>query len=117
VSTLLLGLVEISAKRYLGRSLLAAAVPSDGTAAAADGTAAAGSAAGVGEEERAAAFFEAPFVLLVQDDSADPLLEYANRAALSALGLPDFDEATCGRSAAATLLADPADQAAQQEWI
>ena len=92
VSTLLLGLVEISAKRYLGRSLLAdtpaakaaaAAAAANPTApapaaaaAGAAGTAAAGSmgaaaaaaasASPLPEEERPVAFWEAPYMLLVQ---------------------------------------------------
>ncbi|KAG2497318.1 hypothetical protein HYH03_004483 [Edaphochlamys debaryana] len=134
VSTLLLGLVEISAKRYLGRSLLAAtpaaAAKAAAAAAAAPGAAAddaaaaspanAAAVAAVGgapplsEEERAAAFWEAPFALFVQDDSSDPQLEYANAAALAALGLGSFEEATAGVASAG--LVDPEDERSQTEW-
>ncbi|GIL45992.1 hypothetical protein Vafri_3096 [Volvox africanus] len=129
VSTLLLGLVEISAKRYLGRSLITLP-PSPQQPAAAAGAGGAGGeemvahrshqnatpeGAAVEEEERAAVFWEAPFLLLVQDDSADPLIEYANRAALSALQIHDFDEATAGMSAAS--LVDPTHPRSQQEWL
>lgn len=50
-----------------------------------------------------------------QDDSADPVIEYANRAALSALGLPSFDAATAGSCSALQLLAD--DGRSQEGWI
>ncbi|EFJ52579.1 hypothetical protein VOLCADRAFT_86821 [Volvox carteri f. nagariensis] len=69
----------------------------------------------LGLEERAAAFWEAPFLLLVQDDSGDPLVEYVNRSALSALGMDSFDEATAGLSAAS--LVDPTHPRSQQEWL
>lgn len=49
-----------------------------------------------------------------QDDSADPVLEYANRAALELLQLPSFDDAV-GR--AAVSLVDEQDPTAQQDWI
>ncbi|GLI63919.1 hypothetical protein VaNZ11_007066, partial [Volvox africanus] len=128
VSTLLLGLVEISSKRYLGRSLITPPPsPQQPAAAAGAGDAGAGDeeivahrnsiseVAAVGEEERAAVFWEAPFLLLVQDDSTDPVIEYANRAALSALQIDDFDEATAGLSAAS--LVDPTHPRSQQEWL
>ncbi|GIL71726.1 hypothetical protein Vretifemale_2239 [Volvox reticuliferus] len=115
VSTLLLGLVEISSKRYLGRSLVTAPPSQQQPGAAGAGGGEGGGEGMVGEEERAAVFWEAPFLLLVQDDSADPLLEYANRAALSALRIDSFDEATAGLSAAG--LVDPNHPRSQQEWL
>ena len=85
VSTLLLGLVDLSAKRYLGRSLAARLAPSpsptsqgdagtrpsssagpSAAAATVGGAAAEGGEAGLKEEERAAAFWAAPFMLFVQ---------------------------------------------------
>ncbi len=75
VSTLLLGLVDLSASRYLGRSLAARLAPSPSPAAAsgapASPAAAAASSQAAGEaalkeEQRAAAFWAAPFMLFVQ---------------------------------------------------
>ncbi len=121
--------MDIAARRYLGRSLLVggarvqppAATVSEGAATAtatslsATVAPAPTEAAVVGEEERADVFWEAPFLLLVQDDSDDPQLEYGNRAALRALRINSFDEATSGLSVAG--LVDPEDARSQQEWL
>ena len=43
------------------------------------------------EDERAQAFWDAPFAVLVQDDSKEACLEYANAAALRLLQA-DFED-------------------------
>ncbi|GAX85298.1 hypothetical protein CEUSTIGMA_g12715.t1 [Chlamydomonas eustigma] len=65
VTTLLLGLVVISHQRYLDKPFFEQDVP---------------------EEKRAAVFWNAPYALLVQDDSKEAMLEYANSKALDLLG-------------------------------
>jgi hypothetical protein len=64
VTGLLLGLVSISHEKYLS-----AAVPLPGGVEA------------VGEEERCAAFWQAPWALFVVDDSTQSCIEYVNEAA------------------------------------
>jgi hypothetical protein len=91
VSNLLLGLVGISHKKYLARPLLEPE-PS--------------------EEQRAAAIWEAPFVLMVHDDSEACLLEYGNRAAMALFEMEYLD--FFGTSSFA--LVHP-DAEVQQEWI
>jgi Fur family ferric uptake transcriptional regulator len=66
---------------------------------------------GLAEDERAAHFWAAPYLLLVADDSHAALLEYGNAAACGALGRPFLD-----------LFGLPShelvapDAASQQEW-
>jgi hypothetical protein len=69
VTGLLLGLVSISHKKYLGSE-----VPLSGGVEA------------VGEDERCAAFWQAPWALFVVDDSAQSCIEYVNEAAGSMFG-------------------------------
>ncbi|GFR42635.1 hypothetical protein Agub_g3571, partial [Astrephomene gubernaculifera] len=131
VSSLLLGLLELSGRRYLGRSLLAEAAAgaaaagasnsSSRQAAATDPATGAVAAAAapvasppVAEEERAGVFWEAPFPLLVQDDSPDALLEYVNRTGLQLLRLPSFQAATGGVSLAG--LMDPQHPPSHTDW-
>lgn len=67
VTTLLLGLVMLSHQRYLGQPLLEGFEK-------------------VAEDQRAAMVWEAPFALVVQDDSSEGCIEYVNRAASDVLG-------------------------------
>ncbi|MEW5299849.1 MAG: hypothetical protein WDW36_002823 [Sanguina aurantia] len=90
VTNLLLGLVGIAHKRYLGTALLPT---------------------GVAEEDRAAAYWDAPFAVLVQDDSKAACLEYANKQALTLLGWEFLD--VYEKSSFDMVDTDP-DQ--QQEW-
>ncbi len=91
VSTLLLGLVSISHKKYLAKPVLEPE-PS--------------------EEQRAAAFWEVPFVLMVHDDSEQCLLEYGNKAALALFEMEYLD--FFGTSSFAIVAPD---ETVQQDWI
>ena len=91
MTNLLLGLVGISHKKYLARPLLE---PEPA------------------EEQRAAALWQAPFVLMVHDDSEECALEYGNQAAMKLFEMEYLD--FFGTSSFA--LVHP-DAEVQQDWI
>lgn len=91
VTTLLLGLVSISHERYLNKPLFDQEV---------------------GEEERAEVFFNAPFALLVHDNSQEAMLEYANLKALKMIGC-SFEDIY---SLSSFDVVDQADSQ-QQDWL
>ncbi|KAL6763896.1 hypothetical protein V8C86DRAFT_2483742 [Haematococcus lacustris] len=65
------------------------------------------------EEARAAAVWQAPWMLLVQDDSPGAMLEYANSKALEALGIPSFEDVS---DLSAFDVVAPEEEH-QQEWM